>query len=203
MTEEKVERKKTELELVAGLFRYTDKNSNIYYTGKSEDGTEYVMFRNSYWKEGASKPYFRVMRRVEKGAAASTVEDQMGHPLEELLDSWLEMMEGMHSPRRMLRPMMERTSIGDWEDRNGEIAVTLDMPGIQKNDIELTVDKHMIKVKATTEDRDYSFNKDMSMELNPDKVKANFNNGVLDITIQKAEESKGKKIARESGQKTL
>ena len=120
----------------------------------------------------------------------------MGHPLEELLDSWLEMMESMpRQPSRMLRPMERPTSIGDWEDRNGEIAVTLDMPGIQKEDIELTVDKHMIKVKATTEDRDYSFNKDMSMELNPDKVKANFNNGVLDITIQKAEESKGKKIA--------
>ena len=42
-------------------------------------------------------------------------------------------------------------SIGDWEDRNGEIAVTLDMPGIQKKDIELTIDKHMIKVKAQTE----------------------------------------------------
>ena len=121
----------------------------------------------------------------------------MGHPLEDLLDSWLDMMEGMqqHRPSRMLRPMMERSSIGDWEDRNGEIAVTLDMPGIQKKDIELTVDKHMIKVKAKTEDRDYSFNKDMSMELNPDKVKANFNNGVLDVTIQKAEESKGKQIA--------
>ena len=36
MAEEKVERKKTELELVAGLFRNTDKNGNIYYTGKSE-----------------------------------------------------------------------------------------------------------------------------------------------------------------------
>jgi HSP20 family molecular chaperone IbpA len=117
----------------------------------------------------------------------------MGHPLEDLIDSWLEMMESMQRPSAMLRP--ERpTSIGDWEDRDGEIAVTLDMPGIQKKDIELTVDKHMIKVKATTKDRDYSFNKDMSMELNPNKVKANFNNGVLDITIQKAEESKGKKI---------
>ena len=119
----------------------------------------------------------------------------MSHPLEELLDSWLEMMESMPRPSRMHRPMERSPSIGDWEDRNGEIAVTLDMPGIQKEDIELTIDKHMIKVKATTEDRDYSFNKDMSMELNPDKVKANFNNGVLDITIQKAEESKGKKIA--------
>ena len=70
------ERKKTDLELVVGMFRNKDKNENIYYTGKSEDGTEYVMFRNSYWKEGAKKPYFRMMKRVEKGAAASSsVED--------------------------------------------------------------------------------------------------------------------------------
>jgi hypothetical protein len=56
------------------LFRNTDKNGNIYYTGKNEGGDEYVMFRNSYWKEGATKPYFRVMKRVEKKAATS-VED--------------------------------------------------------------------------------------------------------------------------------
>jgi len=119
----------------------------------------------------------------------------MGHPLEDLLDSWLEMMESMQSPRSILKPIMGRTSFGDWEDRNGEIAVTLDMPGIQKNDIKLTVDKHSVKVVAETEGRDYSFTKDMTPELNPDNVKANFNNGVLDITIQKAEESKGKQIA--------
>ena len=118
------------------------------------------------------------------------------HPIEDLLDSWMDMIDVMNRGPRMWQQSTEgRPSVGDWEDRNGEIAVTLDMPGIQKEDIELTIDKHMIKVKATTEDRDYSFNKDMSMELNPDKVKANFNNGVLDVTIQKAEESKGKKIA--------
>ena len=117
------------------------------------------------------------------------------HPLEDLMDSWLEMMESMQSPRRMLRPMMERTSIGDWEDRNGDIVFTVDMPGVQKKDIELMVDKHMVKVTAKTEERDYSFNQEFKMELNPSKVRANFNNGVLDITIKKAEESQGKKIA--------
>ena len=64
------EQKKTELELVAGLFRNTDKNGNVYYTGKSESGDEYVMFLNSYWKEGASKPYFRIMKRTDKTAKA-------------------------------------------------------------------------------------------------------------------------------------
>ena len=67
------DQKKTQLELVAGLFRNTDKNGNVYYTGKSEGGDEYVMFRNSYWKEGASKPYFRIMKRVEAGS--TTIED--------------------------------------------------------------------------------------------------------------------------------
>ena len=120
----------------------------------------------------------------------------MKHPLEALLDDWMEMMNAMQHPRmRNNMQMGEHSHIGDWEDRNGEIAITVDMPGVQKKDIELTVDKHMVKVTANTEDRDYSFNKEMNMELNPNKVKANFNNGVLDITIQKAEESKGKKIA--------
>ena len=64
---------KNSLELQAGLFRNTDKNGNVYYTGKSEGGDEYVMFRNSYWKEGASKPYFRIMKRTEK--TASKIED--------------------------------------------------------------------------------------------------------------------------------
>ena len=71
MTDEK--QKKTGLELVVGLFRNTDKNGNVYYTGKNEAGDEFVMFRNSYWKEGASKPYFRVMKRTDK--KPTTIED--------------------------------------------------------------------------------------------------------------------------------
>ena len=119
----------------------------------------------------------------------------MGHPIEELLDSWIEMVESIQRPHDMLRKMDRSPSIGDWVIRDGDVAITVDMPGVQKKDIELTVDKHSVRVVAKTEDRDYSFNKDMTPELNPDKVIAKFNNGVLDITIQKAEESKGKKIA--------
>ena len=117
------------------------------------------------------------------------------HPLDDLLDSWMEMLDVMNRGPRMWKQPVGRPSVGDWEDRNGEIAITCDMPGVEKKDIELTVDKHMVKVEANTEDRDYSFTKETQMELNPSKVKANFNNGVLDITIKKAEASQGKKIA--------
>jgi len=65
---------KNSLELQAGLFRNTDKNGNIYYSGKSEAGDEFVMFRNTYWKEGSNKPYFRLMKRTE-GASSPSMED--------------------------------------------------------------------------------------------------------------------------------
>ena len=66
------EQKKTELELVAGLFRNTDKNGNIYYSGKSEGGDEFVMFRNTYWKEGgvAYPLFITVIHSTECSAVA-------------------------------------------------------------------------------------------------------------------------------------
>ena len=50
---------KTELVNVGGLFRNESKKGDVYYSGKGEDGTNYVLFRNAYWKEGENKPYFR------------------------------------------------------------------------------------------------------------------------------------------------
>ena len=119
--------------------------------------------------------------------------------LAEIMDAWMDIMS---MPRNIMPryagievpSMRNKEDIGDWEDKNGEITLTVDMPGVQKKDIELNVDKHGVTVKAETEDRDYSFNKLVKTVLNPDKVTAKFNNGVLDIKIQKAEEDKGKKI---------
>ena len=86
------------------------------------------------------------------------------------------------------------SSIGDWEERDGVIAITVDMPGIEKEEIELNVDKNTVKVEAVRDTRDYSFSKTFNQDLNPDTATAEFNNGVLDIKIEIAEEFKGKQI---------
>ena len=67
----------TELNLIGGLFRNQSKKGDVYYSGKGEDGTHYVLFRNAYWKEGAeNKPYFRLHQKVPKGSStASTMMD--------------------------------------------------------------------------------------------------------------------------------
>ena len=125
----------------------------------------------------------------------------MDEALSEVMDAWMELMEitgsmpkGSSMKRYVNNPMKD--NIGDWEDTNGEITITVEVPGIEKSDIELTVDKHRVAVSAVSEEgkRDYSFVKDFKPELNPDEVVAELNNGILDIKIQKAEEHKGKKI---------
>lgn len=123
----------------------------------------------------------------------------MDDALTDLMDAWMDLMDvgGMKTPMSNKKVHVGKNhNIGDWEDRNGEIAITVDMPGIDKKAIKLTVDKHKVVVSAASDDggRDYSFSETYEVELNPNKVSAEFNNGVLDIKIQKAEEHKGKDI---------
>ena len=110
------------------------------------------------------------------------------HPLDDLLDSWMEMMQmsRRHMPQTPLYAD-KQDSVGDWEDRNGEISVTIDMPGVAKKDIELTVDEHTVSIEADNDVRQYSISKTFDATLNPDKVTANLNNGILDIKIKKAD----------------
>jgi len=114
--------------------------------------------------------------------------------LDDLMDAWMDMMTQHYSWLPEAQNFKTPRRNVEWEDRNGEIAITMDMPGVDKNDIELNVDKHSVSISSTTEGREYNVSKKFDRELNPDKVVAKFNNGVLDVTIQKAVESKGKQI---------
>ena len=74
MTDNK-NQKNNGLEELSGLFRNESKKGDIYYGGKLTDGTEVVMFRNSYWEEGKNRPYFRLYKRTEEGKQAKAVQD--------------------------------------------------------------------------------------------------------------------------------
>jgi HSP20 family protein len=89
---------------------------------------------------------------------------------------------------------MKLPKVGTVEDRDEDIVLTADLPGIEKKDIELSVDHNSIAFKAKTEERDYDFGQSFDFELNPEEVKATFVNGVLDVVVKKAEGTKGKTI---------
>ena len=60
----------------------------------------------------------------------------MDDALTDLMDAWMDLMDvgGMKTPMSNKKVHVGKNhNIGDWEDRNGEIAITVDMPGIDKN----------------------------------------------------------------------
>ena len=121
--------------------------------------------------------------------------------IEELLEAWMEMMSFAtnleHEIARkpvVARPKHEGTM--SYEDRDKDIVFTIDMPGVQKKDIDINVEPNSISVKAENGGkRKYNYNRRFKPTVDVDSAKATFKNGVLDITVSKIDSTpKGKSI---------
>lgn len=91
-----------------------------------------------------------------------------------------------------------------------DIILELDMPGVNENAIEITLEKNILNVKgyaqiddpdnyslafAEYEIGDYERNFRISDAVATDKIDAFYKNGVLRLTLPKAEQAKARKIA--------
>ena len=121
--------------------------------------------------------------------------------IEELLDAWMDMMVTAtnleHEIARkpvVAKPKHEGTM--SYEDRDKDIVFTIDMPGVQKKDIDINVEPNSISVKAENGGkRKYNYNRRFKPTVDVDSAKATFKNGVLDITVSKIDTTpKGKSI---------
>jgi HSP20 family protein len=121
-----------------------------------------------------------------------------GRDLDRMMQMWaellgeIEMMPISAPQKNQLFP--RRKIIANVEDRDEDVVLSADLPGVEKKDIELSVDHNSVAFKAKTEERDYDFHHGSEYELNPDEVKATFNNGVLDVVVKKVEGTQGKII---------
>ena len=113
---------------------------------------------------------------------------------ERMMDMWVDLLSHIENEDRQMSWNRTQPKIGTVEEKEDCIVLTADLPGVEKKDIELSVHAESVAFKATTEDRDYDFGQSFDFELNPNKVKATFNNGVLDVTIHKITPTKGKII---------
>ena len=108
---------------------------------------------------------------------------------------------------RECRCFVPRTDIYEVED---EIILAIDMPGINENAFEITLDKNILNVKgyaqiedpdeytltlAEYETGDYERSFRVSDEIAKDKIEAVYKDGVLRLTLPKAEQAKARKIA--------
>ena len=121
--------------------------------------------------------------------------------IEDFLEAWMEMMSFAtnleHEIARkpvVARPKHEGTM--SYEDRDKDIVFTIDMPGVQKKDIDINVEPNSISVRAENGGkRKYNYNRRFKPTVDIDSAKATFKNGVLDITVSKIDTTpKGKSI---------
>ena len=98
----------------------------------------------------------------------------------------------------------------DIVDRDDEIFIKAELPGVDKDDLEITMTDNSVTIKGSTraeeeeEKGDYhrceisqgSFSRTMSLpaEVDTDKAKAKFKRGVLKLTIPKVKKSKHKTV---------
>lgn len=102
----------------------------------------------------------------------------------------------------------------DVSETDKEIAVTAELPGIEPKDVEITLDKGLLTIRGEKKfeeeekkenyhriERSYgSFTRSISLpaEVDESKVKAKFDKGVLNVTMQKSKTAKTKKIPIQS-----
>ncbi len=137
--------------------------------------------------------------------------------LNELLDAWMDMMQVIPMidtrPSRVAQTIKRKPLCNDgarhkkglcdchagtmsYEEREKDIVFTIDMPGVEKKDIDVKVEDHSITVKAENGgSRKYNYSRKFKPTVDIDSAVATFKNGVLDITLTKIEEaSKGKSV---------
>ena len=70
-----------------------------------------------------------------------------------------------------------------FDEKKGVLRLVLDMPGVEKGDIELSVAEDKAVVKAERGDRKYRAEIGLKAQVEPDSGKAEYRNGVLEISF--------------------
>lgn len=105
---------------------------------------------------------------------------------------------GNVSPGEGMRPKQlssKREPLVDIVEKNGSITVTAELPGVNKEDIDLEVTETTLTINVEDDEREYYKEVELPAEVKTDGAQATYRNGILDIELQKVEEKKkGTKI---------
>ncbi len=82
------------------------------------------------------------------------------------------------------------------DEKNNELNITAEMPGIKKEYIKLNATETEVIIKADSEGRKYYKSVNTPCPVDPDSARAKYNNGVLEVTLKlkEAPKPKGKTV---------
>jgi HSP20 family protein len=75
-----------------------------------------------------------------------------------------------------------------------EVKVVVEMPGVGKDKIKVNVYDNTVEVKSEDPRRKYHRTIEIPVETDIETAKSNYNNGILEVTFKKKEQTKGKTI---------
>lgn len=70
------------------------------------------------------------------------------------------------------------------------VRAIIELPGVEKNDINVKTTESKIVVNAKSGDRNYSCERDLTVEVKPKTAVAKYKNGILELTIERKEPAK-------------
>jgi HSP20 family protein len=86
----------------------------------------------------------------------------------------------------------EREPLVDLNTTDKEVKVILEIPGVKKEDIKIKTFDEAVEVTANNPQRKYHKIIDLPKEANPQTAKSTYQNGILEITFTKKENTKPK-----------
>jgi molecular chaperone GrpE len=87
----------------------------------------------------------------------------------------------------------QREPIMDLIEDENSICVTVELPGVEKKNIELIVDRKTLTLTATEATRQYHKELTLSSVVDPESAEATYKNGVLDVVLKKEQKSEVQK----------
>ena len=140
------------------------------------------------------------------------------HPLQEME----RLFEGFY-PRGWLRPFHRewptfgelnafggKTPSVDLIERDDEIVIKAELPGVDKKDLDISVTKDTVSIKGTTSHEEkeekgdyyrseitrseYARRLSLPAEIDDEKVKATFKNGILELNLPKLKQAERKSV---------
>ena len=81
------------------------------------------------------------------------------------------------------------------QETEDSLVLSFDLPGYKKEEIDISINQGYLQVTAKNDSRGtHTTGRTISAEIEPDKTKAELNDGILRITLFKSEKSKPIKI---------
>lgn len=136
----------------------------------------------------------------------------------EIFDEMNRWMERSQEPSLASRDFEMSSVATDFHEDEGHFVLTMDVPGMKKEDIKIELQDKVVTISG--ERKRESFDKDQNQKasrrtersygffqrsfalptaVEADKVEAHYSDGVLELVIPKAEESKARRIEVQSG----